>query len=278
MRARGAPAPGGRAHALAPADQVVGVERVAGHVQRRALVLHRHADDGVRGRSLSRLTTDPPIGGRGGRACASRNPFVEQLPATKFPSISARNLALARWSSIGVPSPASTLRRRLDRSRRPRRVLQRRLGGGAPGWAWPRPRRVRCAPCGPVPVGDVDGERPPPHDEMSSKGRLAILWNAVVAAAGRGTTISVMSSPGLTDGLAVAGEVRAQRHGYFHRSAEASATLASRPAAPGARRRWASRFRGCRRAWRRCGSASTRTAGTARPAAAACPRDDARSR
>ena len=31
---------------------------------------------------------------------------------------------------------------------------------------------------------------------MSSNGRLAILWNAVVVAAGSGTTTSVISSPG----------------------------------------------------------------------------------
>ena len=36
-------------HVLAAADEVVGVERVAGHVQGRALVLHGHADDGVLG-------------------------------------------------------------------------------------------------------------------------------------------------------------------------------------------------------------------------------------
>ena len=33
-------------------------------------------------------------------------------------------------------------------------------------------------------------------DEMSSNGRFAILWNAVSAAAGSGTTTSVISSPG----------------------------------------------------------------------------------
>ena len=32
--------------------------------------------------------------------------------------------------------------------------------------------------------------------EMSSNGRLAILWNAVKPAAGSGTTTSVISSPG----------------------------------------------------------------------------------
>ena len=32
--------------------------------------------------------------------------------------------------------------------------------------------------------------------EMSSKGRLAILWNAVTALAGSGTTTSVISSSG----------------------------------------------------------------------------------
>ena len=31
---------------------------------------------------------------------------------------------------------------------------------------------------------------------MSSKGRLAILWNAIVVLAGRGTTTSVISSSG----------------------------------------------------------------------------------
>ena len=57
-------------HVLAAADQVVGVERVAGDVQRRALVLHRHADDGVVG-AVAQLAHDAaPRRGRGRRASA----------------------------------------------------------------------------------------------------------------------------------------------------------------------------------------------------------------
>ena len=113
---------------------------------------------------------------------------------------------------------------------------------------------------------------------MSSNRRLAILWNAVTGATGSGIRIVLISSSGRLTRLPVAGEVVGQRHLALAVASRPAPARRPAPAAPAGCRRSASRCRGCRRGWRRCGSAGTRTAGTARPAAAPGRPGRARSR
>ena len=196
---------------LAPADQVVGVERVAGHVQRRALVLHRHADDGVLG-AVGQLAHDGSAPRWLRRRASARletrswNSFRNE-----FPSISARNLALARWSSIGVPSPASTCAAASTVSAS-QAVPPAPPRWRAPGWAWPRPRRVRCAPCGPVPSATsiANADR---HRRDVVEGPLGDLVERRRGRGREGYDDLGDQLARLADGLAVAGEVLAQRHG-----------------------------------------------------------------
>ena len=183
------------------------------------------------------------------------------------PSIAARNSALARWSLIGVPSPASTsaaastVSAAQGRPSSAASVASARIGVAAtppsPIRAFGRRRRRRRA------------RSRWPRDEMSSKGRLAILWNAVSVAGRQRHDHLGDQLARAAYGLAVAGEVVRQRHGPLPSGrGEHDATPRGR-AAPAARRRSASRCRGCRRGWRRCGSAARRTAASAPPAAAA---------
>ena len=119
--------------------------------------------------------------------------------------------ALARWSSIGVPSSAST-------------SAAARTVSSVQGWptsaASVARARIGVAATPPSPiarpahdaVGHVEREATATL-EMSSKRRLAILWNAVSRASGRGRIrISLISSPGSAHALPVAGEVVGQRH------------------------------------------------------------------
>ena len=139
-------------------------------------------------------------------APTARSPLVEEgalAPVTKpgewnsfrneFPSISARNLALARWSSIGVPSPASTraaastVSASQGRPSSAASVASARMGVAATP-----PSPIRALRTWPSATSTANATA---TLLMSSNGRLAILWNAAVVAAGSGTTISVISSP-----------------------------------------------------------------------------------
>ena len=71
----------------------------------------------------------------------------------------------------------------------------------------------------------------------------------------------------LPDGLPVAGEVLGQRRPPARRPGRPARASPPARAARAGRRRWGSRCPGCRPGWRRCGSAGTRTAATAGPAA-----------
>ena len=105
-----------------------------------------------------------------------------------------RNSALARWSEIGVPARPSTS-----------------AAASTVSWVHGRPSRaasassarigVAATPPSPIRAFATMPSRtsianPTATDEMSSKARFAILWNAVSSAAGSGTTTSVISSPG----------------------------------------------------------------------------------
>ena len=162
-------------HVPGAEHQVVGVQRVPGDVQGRTLVLHRHADDGVLG-SVRQLAHD------------SAPSFRSALP-----SMTDRNSALARWSEIGVPSPAST--RAADSMVSSSQGLPSRACSVAVariGVAATPPRPMRALVTAPSSMSSANATA---TLLMSSNGRLAILWNAVVVAAGRGTTTSVISSP-----------------------------------------------------------------------------------
>ena len=141
-----------------------------------------------------------------------------------------RKRALARWSEIGVPSPArtraaaSTVSSFQGCPSSACSVAMARIGVAATP---PRPMRARVT----VPSA-MSRANATATLLMSSNGRLAILWNAVVVAAGRGTTTSVISSPGArTDSrypvkYSLNGTVRVP-------SAEARTTLASRASRTG---------------------------------------------
>ena len=156
------------------------------------------------------------------------------LPRTSFrselPSIAARN---PRWPA----GRRSACLRRPGRARRPRPSRRPRAVPRAPasvasariGVAATPPSPMRALVTVPSAMSSANATA---TLLMSSNGRLAILWNAVVVAAGRGTTTSVISSPGArTDSrypvkYSLNGTVRVP-------SAEARTTLASRASSTG---------------------------------------------
>ena len=168
---------------------------------------------------------------------------------------------------------AQHLGRRLDRLARSTAGPRARPRWRAPGSASRRRRRARSGP-GRTTPSITSSAKPTATLEMSSNRRLAILWNAASPASGSGIRTARISSPGRRTVCAVAGEVVGQRHLALAVAARPARRRPRARAARAAGRRSASRCRGCRRWWRRCGSAATRTAGTPRRAAA--PRRRAR--
>src|SRR5690349_16328126 len=78
--------------------EVVGVEGLAGHVQRRRLVRDLLADNGI-GWAFGQGAHAPTSCGVAVSACSLRS---------AVPRVAVRYAALARWSSIGVPSARIT--------------------------------------------------------------------------------------------------------------------------------------------------------------------------
>ena len=144
--------------------------------------------------SISTPTTAP-----GGRVASGVvGPVVTVMtPAHSFrsalPSIAERNAALARWSSIGVPSPdsttaaASTVSSVHGRPVSTASVARARIGVAATP-----PRPIRTAPTTPFSTSRAKATA---TLEMSSYLRLAILWKATIAGCPPGTRTARISSP-----------------------------------------------------------------------------------
>ena len=125
-----------------------------------------------------------PAGSSGARLCSFRR---------AWPSIARRYAALARWSSSGVPSPAITSAAArtvsADHGRPTRAASVSRARTGVAAMP-PSPMHARLTT-----PSVTSRAKPTATLEMSSKRRLAILWNAVRGASGLGRRICVMSSP-----------------------------------------------------------------------------------
>ena len=185
--------------------------------------------------------------------------------------------ALARWSSSGVPSSLIT-------SPRPGRVSPDQGWSTRAASVSSGADRRRCDATEPDPRRGVRRRRrrrarsATATLEMSSKRRLAILWNAVSPASGTRDPDLLDQLAGGADALPVAGVVVGQRHHPL-----AGRRDQHQLCVQGEQRRWrvADRRAGAEvsaRAWRRCGSAATRTAGASPPAAGSRLRPAARSR
>ena len=120
---------------LGAAHQVVGVERVAGDVQRGALVRARAcADDGRRRGARTGGSCRHLLGrGLGVAACSSALPEHRRAVARRWPG--GRRSACPR-----APSTPAAAR---DGLGGPRPALERGLGGAARGSGWRRRRRAR---------------------------------------------------------------------------------------------------------------------------------------
>ena len=111
-----------------------------------------------------------------------------------MPSIAERYAALARWSSSGVPSPrittaaSSTVCSVQGWPSSAASVANARIGVAATP---PSPMRARVTT-----PSSMSSANPMATLEMSSARRLAILWNAVSPASGRGIRMALISSPG----------------------------------------------------------------------------------